>query len=215
MRREGIELTPTAAEQVRQVMTEQKMDPAKGLLRVGVRGTGPTAQYSLELTDVSQEEFLQFETQGIQVVCFAKDISVLNGTTIDYRHVEGTGSGFVFDVPDESHVMAGTGDHHAPPPDEKSVRMALYRVYDPEVGVNVIDLGLIYGLEIEGRNIFIRMTLTTPACPLGEQIRGDAEQRIRGACPGTDNITITTVWEPKWSHDKMTPEGKKELGWLR
>ena len=61
----------------------------------------------------------------------------------------------------------------------------------------------------------IRMTLTTPACPLEEHIRGEIDQRVRELCPGVDSIGVTIVWQPKWSPDLMTPEGKKQLGWSR
>lgn len=213
MDRQGIELTPKAADQIRKVASEQELDLQNERLRVGVTGEGPQRRYSLDLEDVANEDDKVFESHGIKVVCSAKDQSALNGAVIDYRQVEGGAAGFTFDVPDQKHILQGSGDHDKPPPDVESVRQSLYHVNDPEVGVNIVDLGLIYGLEVKGRDVHIRMTMTTPACPLGDQIRGDTEQSIRARCPGVDSIQITTVWEPKWSHDKMTPEGKKQLGW--
>lgn len=211
----GIELTQKAADQVRAIIAEQELDPLTERLRVGVKGHGPDRQYSLDLTDIAQDDDRTFESNGIKVVCSTKDLSALDGAVIDYRQVSGAGSGFTFDVPEQKHVMQGAGDHEKPPPDTESVKKALYHVYDPEVGVNIMDLGLIYGLEVSGRDVHIRMTMTTPACPLGDQIRGDTDQNIRQQCPGVDSIEITTVWDPRWSHEMMTPEGKRQLGWSR
>jgi iron-sulfur cluster assembly accessory protein len=213
MDRHGLELTQKAADQIRKVVAEQQLDLTKERLRVGVTGDGHLRRYSLDLEDVAYDDDKVFESHGIKVVCSAKDLSSLNGAIIDYQQVAGGAAGFTFDVPDQKHILKGSGDHDQPPPDVETVRQALYHVFDPEVGVNIVDLGLIYGLEVVGRDVHIRMTMTTPACPLGDQIRGDTEQSIRGRCPGVDSIQITTVWEPKWSHDKMTPEGKKQLGW--
>ncbi|MCC6422017.1 MAG: DUF59 domain-containing protein [Phycisphaerales bacterium] len=213
MDRQGIQLTPKAADQIRKVASEQQLDLQNERLRVGVTGDGHLRRYSLDLEDVAHDDDKVYESHGIKVVCSPKDQSALNGAIIDYRQVAGGAAGFTFDVPDQKHILSGTGDHDKPPPDVESVRQALYGVNDPEVGVNIVDLGLIYGLEVNGRDVDIRMTMTTPACPLGDQIRGDAQQSIRARCPGVDSINITTVWEPKWSHDKMTPEGKKQLGW--
>ncbi|MBE2252373.1 MAG: metal-sulfur cluster assembly factor [Myxococcus sp.] len=89
---------------------------------------------------------------------------------------------------------------------------ALREVIDPEVGLNVVDLGLVYGVDVDGAAVHVRLTMTTPACPLGEHIARDAEERLRGL-DGVGEVTVELVWEPAWSPDRMSPEGKAHLGW--
>lgn len=92
------------------------------------------------------------------------------------------------------------------------VELALHDVYDPEIGINIVDLGLIYGIDIDQNGFLtITMTLTTPGCPMHESIGegvGQAVQDIQGITGGT----IDLVWDPPWSTDMMTPEGKSMLG---
>ncbi len=92
------------------------------------------------------------------------------------------------------------------------VELALHDVYDPEIGINIVDLGLIYGIDIDQNGFLtITMTLTTPGCPMHESIGegvGQAVQEIKGITGGT----IDLVWDPPWSTDMMTPEGKGMLG---
>ncbi|MDP3235762.1 MAG: metal-sulfur cluster assembly factor [Myxococcales bacterium] len=91
---------------------------------------------------------------------------------------------------------------------------ALRAVIDPEVGLNVVDLGLVYGVEVVGADVHVRLTMTTPACPLGEQIVRDAEDHLR-ALDGVDEVTVELVWEPAWSPERLSPAGKEQLGWNR
>ncbi len=89
---------------------------------------------------------------------------------------------------------------------------ALHTVFDPELGVNVIDLGLVYGIELdEDGYVTIAMTLTTPGCPMHESISdgvGAAMQDI----PGLTGGEIRLVWEPAWEPSRMTDEGRRQLG---
>lgn len=89
---------------------------------------------------------------------------------------------------------------------------ALRDVIDPEVGLNVVDLGLVYGLDVTGADVAVKLTMTTAACPLGEQLRAEAQERLR-ALPGVGAVTVDLVWEPAWSPDRLSPEGKAALGW--
>ena len=91
---------------------------------------------------------------------------------------------------------------------------ALRDVIDPEVGLNIVDLGLVYGVEVVGADVHVRLTMTTPACPLGEQIVRDAEERLR-AVEGLGEVTVELVWEPAWSPDRLSAAGKEQLGWNR
>lgn len=91
---------------------------------------------------------------------------------------------------------------------------ALRSIYDPEIHVNIFDLGLIYALEIDPLgNIGIDMTLTAPACPVAGTFPSVVEGRV-GQVPGVKSVQVELVWEPAWSIDSMTDEVKLELGLL-
>jgi FeS assembly SUF system protein len=89
---------------------------------------------------------------------------------------------------------------------------ALKTVRDPEVPVNLVDLGLIYELEVkEGGVVYIEMTLTTPACPVAQSMPGEVEAAV-GAVPGVSDVRVKLVWSPPWDRDRMSEEAKLELG---
>ncbi len=95
---------------------------------------------------------------------------------------------------------------------EEDVRRVLKTVVDPEFGLSVIDLGLIYELKvIEGNKIYIKMTLTTPMCPLANVIVADVYQKVK-EIPGVDDVDIELTFDPPWTPDRMTPEARKLLG---
>ena len=96
---------------------------------------------------------------------------------------------------------------------EEQVRDILKEVYDPEIGVNIVDLGLIYQVEIRPDGLYIRMTMTSPTCPLSELITRNINQVLRQSFPDLGDITIDLVWEPRWSPDMMSNEAKIQLGW--
>ena len=96
-------------------------------------------------------------------------------------------------------------------PDE--IRTALREVIDPEVGINVVDLGLVYGLEVTGQDVRVRLTMTSPACPLGAHLRDQAESAIRRHCPDAASVAIDLVWDPPWSPERMSEGAKRTLGW--
>ncbi|MGD2062315.1 MAG: metal-sulfur cluster assembly factor [Nitrospirota bacterium] len=93
------------------------------------------------------------------------------------------------------------------------IRTALREVIDPEVGVNVVDLGLLYGIELEGAEVRVRLTMTSPACPLGAHLREQVESAIRRHCPDAGIVTVDLVWDPPWSPERMSDEAKRALGW--
>lgn len=93
---------------------------------------------------------------------------------------------------------------------EEAVYDALRDVHDPELPVSIVDLGLIYDTRISGRNVQVKMTLTTPGCAMGAQIAGQAEAALRNA--GADNVLIEVIWDPPWNPDMISEEGKKKLG---
>lgn len=107
-------------------------------------------------------------------------------------------------------------DSDAEEPDDlkTAVEDALKEIYDPEIPVNIYDLGLIYGVEITpNKEAIVTMTLTTPHCPVAESMPGEVELRV-GAVPGVGHAEVNLVWDPPWSPDKMTDEARLELGML-
>ncbi len=90
---------------------------------------------------------------------------------------------------------------------------ALKEIYDPEIPVNIYDLGLIYNVEINGGHALVTMTLTTPHCPVAESMPGEVEMRV-GAVPGVGDAEVVLVWDPPWSPANMTDEARLELGML-
>jgi metal-sulfur cluster biosynthetic enzyme len=89
---------------------------------------------------------------------------------------------------------------------------ALRDVIDPELGLSVVELGLVYGVEVEAGIVRARLTMTTPACPLGEEIVADADSRLR-AIEGVADAQVELVWEPPWTPERMSPAAKELLGW--
>ena len=95
---------------------------------------------------------------------------------------------------------------------EDELSAALRQVYDPEVGINVVDLGLIYGVAQRDDCVHVEMTLTTPGCPLHDTI-GQAVQRALLRVPGVARSEVELVWDPPWTPLMITDAGKRELGW--
>jgi metal-sulfur cluster biosynthetic enzyme len=100
---------------------------------------------------------------------------------------------------------------YADPVTEDAVRLALRKVKDPEINLNVIDLGLVYGIRVDGNRVAIDMTLTSPACPAGPQIIADAERAVK-ALPGVGEVTVNLVWTPFWSPDLIEPRVRAYMG---
>ena len=92
------------------------------------------------------------------------------------------------------------------------VREALRLVIDPELGVNVVDLGLVYDVSIEDGSVRVSMTMTTPACPLGESLAEQAEAAIRENVPGVKSASVDLVWEPPWRPYMMSNAARARLG---
>ncbi len=94
------------------------------------------------------------------------------------------------------------------------VRSALSDVIDPELGINVVDLGLIYNILVEGNKISVDMTLTTPGCPLAAMLAGNVEQALREAFPDAD-VEVSLVWDPPWTPEMLSEDAKTQLGYSR
>ena len=97
--------------------------------------------------------------------------------------------------------------------DEKALWDALREVYDPEIPVNVVDLGLIYRLEVKDENVVeVDMTLTAPGCPIGPQIVAETKDKLLGV-PGVAKAQVKLVWQPMWNPEMMSDAAKDELGY--
>jgi FeS assembly SUF system protein len=97
---------------------------------------------------------------------------------------------------------------------EEAIVDVLRTVYDPEIPVNVYDLGLIYKIELDDENnVIIDMTFTAPSCPMADYIIEDIDMKV-GGIKGVASVKINVVFEPEWNKDMMTDEAKLELGLL-
>lgn len=90
---------------------------------------------------------------------------------------------------------------------------ALRCVYDPEVGINIVDLGLVYRLEWVGDGLQADLTMTSPACPMGESIACEAEAALLACLPPSAKVELQLVWEPPWTPACMSDKARAELGW--
>ncbi len=88
---------------------------------------------------------------------------------------------------------------------------ALKTVIDPELGYNIVDIGLVYDLEVHDRRARILLTTTTPGCPATNYIR-QAVESCAAAVPGIDAVDVTMTWQPRWSTDRMSAEAKAHFG---
>ena len=94
---------------------------------------------------------------------------------------------------------------------KEAVMEKLKKVIDPEIRVNIVDLGLVYDVKIDNGMVVIGMTLTSPACPVGPLILEAVEENVK-KIKGVRGVTINILWEPPWNPDKMSEEAKMELG---
>ncbi|HEX8257020.1 MAG TPA: SUF system Fe-S cluster assembly protein [Allosphingosinicella sp.] len=117
-------------------------------------------------------------------------------------------AGFLAHKPEEAAPVEPGGNLY------EAVIEALKEIYDPEIPVNIYDLGLIYDVEITPEHhAMVKMTLTTPHCPVAESMPGEVELRV-GSVPGIGHAEVELVWDPPWDPQKMTDEAKLELGML-
>ena len=116
--------------------------------------------------------------------------------------------GFLAEKPQAAAPGAPGGDLY------EAVIAAIKDIYDPEIPVNIYDLGLIYGVDVaDDGGVTVAMTLTTPHCPVAESMPGEVELRV-GAVPGVRDAEVNLVWDPPWDPAKMSDEARLELGML-
>lgn len=97
--------------------------------------------------------------------------------------------------------------------DDETVRDALRSVDDPEAGMNIVDLGLIYEVDVAPAKVSVAMTMTTQACPMTEMIMEQARAAIATVVPPGTEIDLELVWDPPWTPDKMSGMAREFFGW--
>jgi len=107
------------------------------------------------------------------------------------------------------HVTVDT----TPLPTPEQVRNTLRSVVDPEVGVNIVDLGLVYQVEVTPEAVKVLLTMTSPACPLSDLVIADAESAVRAVVPEAVPVSIELVWSPPWDPSMMSDKARENLGW--
>ncbi len=116
--------------------------------------------------------------------------------------------------PEKGAELKATADGSV---DEAQVWEQLKTCFDPEIPVNIVDLGLIYSMEVKptadakGNRVEVKMTLTAPGCGMGPSIAADAQHKILSV-PGVDEAQVDVVWDPPWNAERISPEGKAKLG---
>ena len=96
--------------------------------------------------------------------------------------------------------------------DEEEVTEALTNVIDPELGLDFVELGLVYGVQVDGGRVEVTFTLTTPACPIGPQV-SEQMQEFVGELDGVDEVVTTMIFTPPWTPEKMSEDAKFALGY--
>lgn len=105
----------------------------------------------------------------------------------------------------------GTTSGAAPAVTVDQVKMALRRVKDPELNLNIIDLGLVYDVRVDGGDVVIDMSLTSPACPSGPELISGTEDAVR-AIAGVTGVGVNLVWDPIWTPERIEPRIRQYLG---
>jgi metal-sulfur cluster biosynthetic enzyme len=93
----------------------------------------------------------------------------------------------------------------------EQAKLALRKVKDPDLNLNIVDLGLIYDVRVTGNDVEVDMSLTSPGCPSGPEITGDAERMLK-ALPGVGKVAVNLVWSPFWTPDRIEPRVRAYMG---
>jgi len=115
----------------------------------------------------------------------------------------------------ESHRAPGVSgfDYSGPPELEPAIASALKRVVDPEMALNIVDLGLVYGVGIRDGGAHVRITMTSAACPVAEMIVDDVVDALTGVLGEGAKVDCTLVWDPPWAPERMSPRARSAMGW--
>ncbi len=150
---------------------------------------------------MTERSFAIEEVEAVPPVPKAPPVASGGIETRDYL------DGFLGQLPATVPADAPGGEVH------DAVIAALRDIFDPEIPVNIYDLGLIYGVDIDEGHAVVTMTLTTPHCPVAETMPGEVEMRVTSV-PGVATAEVNLVWDPAWDPGKMSDEAKLELGML-
>ncbi len=205
----SIVLTAKAADQLIKVMGEQGLDPARAYLRVTYH---PRAHYqqrcSIELKEddgrVSETDQV-LESSGIQVRSDRKSYHYVKGITLDYHDAPGA-QGFTITRPPSKWPAKE-------PFATQWIHEALRTVIDPEIGLNIADLGLIYETRLDASTVTVIMTMTTPACPMAEMIVTDVKSSLKQPSRKISSVNVEVVWEPPWTPEMVSDQGREQMGW--
>jgi len=96
---------------------------------------------------------------------------------------------------------------------QEALRQALRSVVDPEIGLDIVDVGLIYDIEVFQQRVVVTMTLTTPACPSGPYLVDQAREAVRAMLPADVEVEVDVVWDPPWTPDRMSETARQLFGW--
>ena len=103
--------------------------------------------------------------------------------------------------------------YEGPPELLAPIGEALRRVVDPEVALNVVDMGLVYGVKVDAERVHVQVTMTSAACPVADVIVGDIEQELDSALPPELLIQVELVWEPPWTPDRLSDSARRFMAW--
>jgi metal-sulfur cluster biosynthetic enzyme len=102
---------------------------------------------------------------------------------------------------------------NATPADDDAVREALRGVEDPEAGMNIVDLGLVYTIEVSSAAVTVEMTMTTAACPMSDLIVEQAQDAVTAVVPAGTRVDVRLVWDPPWTPERMSGVARQAFGW--
>ncbi len=212
-----ITITDKAASEVKRIIQEQRAaDPTLGkiYLRLRVIGGGHSGlQHKLDLDPVVNDKLDElFEYHGVPTVVDKRSLLYLENATVDFHDNTGRRG---FSISTGKSGTSGPPKTGAAPSDsslEERVIAALRSVFDPEIPVNIYDLGLIYDLNVDSSgSVSIRMTLTSPACPVAGSLPGEVQSRVQ-AVSGVTSVKVDLVWDPPWSMSRMSEEAQLQMG---
>ena len=210
----SLSVTPRAASELRRALEGQAAEVAVRLFVGG--GAHPEVGMSLDRPTARDETVT---VEGIRFAIDTGSRPFLDEATVDYVSLA-EGAGFRVtgpNVPGPSEPAA-SGEPEPPAPGGKPggldglARAALKKVYDPEIPMNIVDLGLVYELNVsKAGKARVRFTLTSPGCPVGDML----VEQVRTAVlevPGVKQVEVELVWEPPWSPEKMSEFARRQLG---
>ena len=230
-----ITVSELAAAEIKKIIAEQGLS-AETVLRVGIKGRNPNGfNYTLDLTETKHSEDISGESLGIAVVCDPVSYPSLDGTEIDFKNEPGS-RGFIFRNPHAVKLpvrpAASAPDTAGPHGEddgsnpkgvaisdalnnklmESQIIEKLRGIFDPEIPVNIYDLGLIYRIDISSsRDVVVDMTLTAPGCP----VAGTMPPSVQKAVASVEDVAsakVNLIWDPPWTKDRMSDAAMLQLG---